>query len=203
MAPTNARTTAQIQQRFIKVREEERLHAVGLVLNHFRPARSLVFCNTKQQCRDLVEVLRAEGLVALELHGDLKQRDRDQVLVRSVNSNASVLVAPDIAVSAIEKIGSFTSEWLKLDALKPAVGGPLRPAMATVQILGGRKEKIPRGDALGALTKDMGFAAAQVGKLTVNDFATCVAVERGLAHAVQRKLNAGKVRGRSVKARLL
>ncbi len=252
--PNNARAMAQIQQRFIEVAEEQRLHAVGQLLNHFRPARTLAFCNTKQQCRDLVEVLRAEGLVALELHGDLEQRDRDQVLVQFVNSSASVLVATDIAargldivgleavinvdvtpdaaththrigrtgradaqgwayslasvdemgrVGAIEKVGNFTSTWLKLDELKPTPGGPLQPAMATVQILGGRKEKIRAGDVLGALTKDMGFAAAQVGKITVNDFATYVAVERGLADAVLRKLNAGKVKGKSVKARLM
>ena len=252
--PNNARAMAQIQQRFIEVAEDQRLHAVGQVLNHFRPARTLAFCNTKQQCRDLVEVLRAEGLVALELHGDLEQRDRDQVLVQFVNSSASVLVATDIAargldivgleavinvdvtpdaaththrigrtgradaqgwayslasvdemgrVGAIEKVGNFTSTWLKLDELKPTPGGPLQPAMATVQILGGRKEKIRAGDVLGALTKDMGFAAAQVGKITVNDFATYVAVERGLADAVLRKLNAGKVKGKSVKARLM
>jgi ATP-dependent RNA helicase DbpA len=250
----SARATAQIQQRFVEVAEDQRLHAVGQLLNHFRPARTLAFCNTKQQCRDLVEVLRAEGLVALELHGDLEQRDRDQVLVQFVNSSASVLVATDIAargldivgleavinvdvtpdpsththrigrtgradaegwayslasmdemgrVGAIEKMGNFTSEWLKLETLKPSAGGPLQPAMATVQILGGRKEKIRAGDVLGALTKDMGFAAAQVGKITVNDFATYVAVERGLADAVLRKLNAGKVKGRSVKARLM
>ena len=253
-ASASARAAAQIQQRFIEVREEERLHAVGLLLNHFRPARTLAFCNTKQQCRDLVEVLRGQGLVALELHGDLEQRDRDQVLVQFAGSSASVLVATDIAargldivgleavinvdvtpdpaththrigrtgradaegwayslasmdemgrVGAIEKMGNFTSVWLKLDTLKPAAGGPLQPAMATVQILGGRKEKIRAGDVLGALTKDMGLAAAQVGKITVNDFATYVAVERGLADAVLRKLNAGKVKGRAVKARLL
>ncbi len=253
-AAASARAAAQIQQRFIEVAEEQRLHAVGQVLNHFRPARTLAFCNTKQQCRDLVDVLRAEGLVALELHGDLEQRERDQVLVQFVNSSASVLVATDIAargldivgleavinvdvtpdpaththrigrtgradaegwayslasmdemgrVGAIEKMGHFTSAWLKLEDLKPTAGGPLQPAMATVQILGGRKEKIRAGDVLGALTKDMGFAAAQVGKITVNDFATYVAVERGLADAVLRKLNAGKVKGRSVKARLM
>ena len=35
--------------------------------------------------------------------------------------------------------------------------------MATLQIQGGRKEKIRAGDVLGALTKDLGFAATQIG----------------------------------------
>ncbi|HLL18378.1 MAG TPA: DEAD/DEAH box helicase, partial [Rubrivivax sp.] len=58
----------QIRQRFYEVTEEQRLHAVGLLLNHYRPVSTLAFCNTKQQCRDLVAVLKAQGIVAMELH---------------------------------------------------------------------------------------------------------------------------------------
>src|SRR3989344_693437 len=50
--------------------EAERLHGVGLLLGHFRPASTIAFCNPKQQCRVLVEVRQAQGIVALELHGD-------------------------------------------------------------------------------------------------------------------------------------
>jgi ATP-independent RNA helicase DbpA len=75
--------------------------------------------------------------------------------------------------------------------------------MATLQILGGRKEKIRAGDVLGALTKDMGMAAADIGKISVNEFSTYVAVSRELATQVLSKLNAGKVKGRSVKVRML
>jgi len=73
----------------------------------------------------------------------------------------------------------------------------------TLQILGGRKEKIRPGDVLGALTKDLGLPGAQVGKIVVNDFSTYVAVERGVADRALRGLNAGKVKGRSVKVRRL
>ena len=75
--------------------------------------------------------------------------------------------------------------------------------MTTLQILGGRKEKIRPGDVLGALTKDLGFAAAQIGKINVNEFSTYVAVERGVAKDVVHRLSAAKVKGRSVKLRLL
>ena len=66
------------------------------------PVSTLAFCNTKQQCRDLVQVLRAQGYAALELHGDLDQRDRDQVLVRFANRSCSVLVATDIAARGLD-----------------------------------------------------------------------------------------------------
>jgi ATP-independent RNA helicase DbpA len=75
-----------------------------------------------------------------------------------------------------------------LAELTPASAEPLRPPMQTLQILGGRKEKIRAGDVLGALTKDLGFAAAQVGKISVNEFSTYVAVDRQVAAQALRKL---------------
>jgi ATP-independent RNA helicase DbpA len=266
---SEAPKASQIRQVFFEVSEEQRLHAVGLLLNHYRPVSTLAFCNTKQQCRDLVEVLRAQGFSALELHGDLDQRDRDQVLVRFANRSTSVLVATDIAargldianleavinvditpdaaththrigrtgrlsregqegqdgpggqassegwafslaaldemgrVGQIEKAGNFTSTWQPLSSLTAASAEPLKPPMCTLQILGGRKEKIRPGDVLGALTKDLGFASAQIGKINVNEFSTYVAVDAAIAAQAERKLNAGKVKGKSVKVRLL
>ena len=245
----------KIRQRFYEVDETTRLHAVGLLLEHFRPASTLAFCNTKQQCRDLVAVLQAQGFVALELHGDLEQRERDQVLVQFANRSCSVLVATDVAargldiaqleavinvdipsdaevythrigrtgradeagwafslasldemgqVGRIDEMQGRPSEWHALAELTAAAGAaPLRPPMATLQLAGGRKEKIRAGDVLGALTKDLGLQGAQVGRIVVNDFATYVAVERSVADQALRGLNAGKVKGRSVKAKRL
>jgi ATP-independent RNA helicase DbpA len=75
--------------------------------------------------------------------------------------------------------------------------------MVTLQILGGRKEKIRPGDVLGALTKDLGFAGSQVGKINVNEFSTYVAVERSIAPQVLRKLSSAKVKGKAVKVRAM
>jgi len=106
-------------------------------------------------------------------------------------------------VGNIEKAMNITSQWQPLAELKSTSNEPLKPPMQTVQILGGRKEKIRAGDVLGALTKDLGFAGTQIGKINVNEFSTYVAVERGIAQQVLRKLSGGKVKGRSVKLRLL
>jgi ATP-dependent RNA helicase DbpA len=247
-------SASKIRQLFFEVREDERLHAVSLLLNHYRPVSTLAFCNTKQQCRNLVDVLKAQGFAALELHGDLDQRERDQVLVQFSNRSCSVLVATDIAarglditgleavinvdvtpdpaththrigrtgrvdaegwafslasldemgrVGQIEHLHGFTSQWQPLASLTPTSKEPLRPPMSTLQIVGGRKEKIRPGDVLGALTKDLGYAAAQIGKINVNEFSTYVAVERGVAAQVLKKLSTAKVKGRAVKVRML
>jgi ATP-dependent RNA helicase DbpA len=244
-----------IRERRIEVAESERLHAVGLLLAHFRPESTLAFCNTKQQCHDLVAVLQAQGLVAMELHGDLEQRDRDQVLVQFANRSCSVLVATDVAargldiarleavinvditpdvqvhthrigrtgrvgesglvfslvgldemgrIGRIEEQQGRESEWLLLKELDARPNVPaLQPPMVTLQIAGGRKEKIRAGDVLGALTQDVGIEGGAIGKIDVNDFSTYVAVRRDVAERALRGLNSGKVKGRSVKVRRL
>ena len=110
----------------------------------------------------------------------------------------------------IEAAQGAEVDWHPLSELEaPAASGelgesgPLRPPMATLQMLGGRKEKIRAGDVLGALTKDMGFAGAQIGKISINEWSTYIAVDRTIAADVLRRLNAGKVKGRSVKVRML
>jgi ATP-independent RNA helicase DbpA len=244
----------QIEQRWYEVREDQRLPAVARLLEHFRPVSTLAFCNTKARCRELAELLQAQGYSALALHGDLEQRERDQVLVRFANSSCSVLVATDVAargldiaglaavinvdispdpqahvhrigrtgragetglalslasldemgaVGHIEQLQGRPSVWHALSELTPALGGRLLPAMATVHIQAGRKEKIRPGDVLGALTADLGYTREQVGKIDINEFATYVAVERGIAHEAVTRLNSGRIKGRTVKARLL
>ena len=109
-------------------------------------------------------------------------------------------------VGRIDEMQGNESVWHPLAELQAPDGAsrePLRPPMVTLQILGGRKEKIRPGDVLGALTKDLGFDAAAIGKIDVNDFSTYVAVQRDMAERALRGLNAGKVKGRSVKARRL
>ena len=244
----------KIRQRFYEVRDEQRLHVVGQLLKHYRPVSTLAFCNTRQQCRDLLDVLRAEGVHALALHGELEQRERDQVLVQFSNRSCSVLVATDVAargldikeleavinvditpdaeihlhrigrtgradqegwafslvsgdemgrLATIEKVHHFEATWHPLSELDSLSEKPLLPPMATLQILGGRKEKIRAGDVLGALTGEAGYAKEQVGKINVTEMSTYVAVERGIAREAVRRLSHGKIKGKKVRVHLL
>ncbi|MDP2868037.1 MAG: DEAD/DEAH box helicase, partial [Methyloversatilis sp.] len=45
----------KIRQRFYEVAPDQRLAAVALLLHHYRPVSTLAFCNTRQQCRDLLQ----------------------------------------------------------------------------------------------------------------------------------------------------
>ena len=247
-------SAGKIVQRWYEVEPRAKADAVARLLLHFRPESTLVFCNTKQQCRAIAQALQAQGFSALALHGELEQRERDEVLVQFANRSASVLVATDVAargldiaelpavinvdvtpdpeihihrigrtgrgeaeglalnmvgmdemgsVGRIEQLQGRASEFFPLSELTAAPGGALVPPMCTIQIVGGRKDKIRAGDVMGAMCADFGYAREQVGKISVNDFSTYVAVERAIASEACARLNAGRVKGKSVKARLL
>jgi ATP-independent RNA helicase DbpA len=109
-------------------------------------------------------------------------------------------------VGKIEQYQNRPSVWHKLDELTATGKGPLLPPMVTLQILGGRKEKIRPGDVLGALTGADGgvaYTREQIGKISVTEFCTFVAVTRDVAHAACAKLNAGKIKGKSVRVRIM
>jgi len=92
----------QIRQTFYLVETRERLAAVARILGHYRPGSSLVFCNTKKECQEVADALTEHGFSALAIHGDLEQRERDQVLARFANKSVSVLVATDVAARGID-----------------------------------------------------------------------------------------------------
>lgn len=92
----------KIQQVFYEIQKGERTAALVALLQHYRPESSIVFCNRKQQCQELADVLWQQGFHALALHGDLEQKDRDQVLVRFSNKSSSILIATDVAARGLD-----------------------------------------------------------------------------------------------------
>jgi ATP-independent RNA helicase DbpA len=91
-----------IEQILFEVEQDERTNAVVKILRHYRPETTLVFCNTKVECQEVAHTLGQSGFSALAIHGDLEQRDRDQVLVLFANRSVSVLVATDVAARGLD-----------------------------------------------------------------------------------------------------
>jgi len=78
-----------------------------------------------------------------------------------------------------------------------------KPAMATLLIDGGKKQKVRPGDILGALTGANGIAGTQVGKINIFDNRSYVAVRQSVVKQALGKLTDGKLKGRSFRVRLL
>ena len=104
----------------------------------------------------------------------------------------------------VERLEEYLDQTIEAEKLppfslleKPAYKAP----MATLQIDGGRKQKVRPGDILGALTGKNGIAGKQVGKIHIFDNCCYVAVTRDAVRPAFKKLSEGKLKGRSFRVR--
>lgn len=87
----------------------------------------------------------------------------------------------------------------------PTLNGhnPIEPKMMTIEILGGKKQKVRAGDILGALTSQKGIDGKSVGKINLFDMRAYVAIEKSVVKQALNKIQQGKMKGRQFKARIL
>jgi ATP-independent RNA helicase DbpA len=91
-----------IEQIFFEVEEQQKLAALEALLLEHRPESVVVFCNTRLDVRAVAEALDARGFAVLALHGELDQREREEMLVRFTNRSCTVLVASDVAARGLD-----------------------------------------------------------------------------------------------------
>lgn len=244
---------SSIQQYLYQVDADlDHLTALRLLLLHYRPESTVVFCNTKIETQQVANELCNYGFSALALNGDLEQRDRDQALIRFSNKSVSILVATDVAARGLDidsldavinyhiardmevhvhRIGRTgragskgiactlydEKESYKVARLEEYLGQSITPkplpdfglletapysaTMATIQIDGGKKQKLRAGDILGALTGEKGITGKQVGKINLYDNWSFVAIHRDVVQIALKKLSEGKLKGRSFRAK--
>ena len=77
------------------------------------------------------------------------------------------------------------------------------PAMVTVCLDAGKKDKIRPGDILGALTKDAGIPGTAIGNIAITAMCSYVAIQRDFVEQAYRYLLNGKLKGRKVSAKKL
>ncbi|MCF6235436.1 MAG: ATP-dependent RNA helicase DbpA [Gammaproteobacteria bacterium] len=93
---------SHIKQHFYEIDRNQRIHAVTTLLAKHKPESTIIFCNTRLQCQEVVIELQHSGFEALALHGDLDQKERDQVLVMFSNKSCPILVATDVAARGLD-----------------------------------------------------------------------------------------------------
>jgi ATP-independent RNA helicase DbpA len=99
----SAPVESTITQRFVSV-DGDKVDTLARVLG-VDSQSALVFCNMRKDTEVVAEALDKLGFSALALHGDLEQRDRDEVLVRFANRSCNVLVATDVAARGLDIAG--------------------------------------------------------------------------------------------------
>jgi ATP-independent RNA helicase DbpA len=98
----NEITPADVEELFFHVDDQRRTEALAQLLLQHRPESALVFCQTRNDVRDVAAELVRRGFAALALHGDLEQRQREEALLQLANRSCTVLVATDVAARGLD-----------------------------------------------------------------------------------------------------
>jgi ATP-independent RNA helicase DbpA len=91
-----------IEQAFFKVDAQQKLATLQALLLQYRPESAVVFCNTREDVRAVAVALAAHKFAVLALHGELDQREREEMLVRFANRSCTVLIASDVAARGLD-----------------------------------------------------------------------------------------------------
>ena len=93
-------TVTAMTHRFIRVHQMDKVHVTAAICNGAE--RAIVFCNTKRGADRLTDSLRAEGVNARAIHGDLRQQMRERALRSFADGKLPVLVATDVAARGLD-----------------------------------------------------------------------------------------------------
>ena len=182
----------------------------------------------EQRERDQVLVRFANGSATILVATDVAARGLDIKELGAV-INYELTYDPEVHVHRIGRTGRAGQQGLALSLYQPSeaqrvnlieeyqqapmplgdldsIGReikPIAPQMVTLSIDAGRKTKVRAGDILGALTGEGGIAGADVGKIQISEQYSYVAVKRQVASAALKRLQEGKIKGRSYRARKL
>ncbi|MEA3492305.1 MAG: ATP-dependent RNA helicase DbpA [Campylobacterota bacterium] len=234
---------AVIREMAFEVESRDKESAILSLLKSYKPKTALIFCNTKADTVSLADFLRDKQFSALDLQGDLDQRERNETLLKFANGSIRIMVATDVASRGLDvkdislvinndlphdpevythrigrtaragaegiAISLYTPrEKEKLLAMAPNVTllsiktlsidkrFTIQAEKSTLCIDGGKKNKLRPGDILGALSKEIGIAGEQIGKIDIFEFQAYVAIDnRSVAKAFDG-LKKGKIKGR-------
>jgi ATP-independent RNA helicase DbpA len=236
---------ATIIQHFYQAEEAQKIDLIEALITSNKISSCIVFCNMKLTCDDVSEALRIRGFDAAALHGDMEQKDRNEILTMFTNQSLSILVATDVAARGLDikdlpaiinyditshpevhlhRIGrtgrmrkeglAFTFVGAKELKFFKAIEAYAKESytlespkelradkhfdktapMRTLKILGGKKEKLRAGDFVGALSGELGYSSEDVGKITVLDRMSYIAVKKELFYKIHLKDDRLKVK---------
>ena len=236
---------ATITQHFYKAEKDQKIKLIEAIISSNKISSCIVFCNMKATCDDVSEALQDKGFEAAALHGDMEQKDRNEILTMFSNQSRNILVATDVAARGLDikdlpaiinyditphpevhmhRIGrtgrmgqeglafSFVGskeikffkaiqEYSKQELLfedtkmlNSDKNFDRTAPMRTLKILGGKKDKLRPGDFVGALGGELGFKGDVVGKISVLDRMSYIAIEKEKFYSIHLKDDRLKVK---------
>lgn len=98
----NVKNIPNIKQYYYELHEKNKPELIKRLLTLHTLKQSLIFCNTKSNVDNLVEVLKGSGLQTDAIHGDMNQSQREKVMRNFQKGSTKILVATDVAGRGID-----------------------------------------------------------------------------------------------------
>ncbi|MCX0276686.1 DEAD/DEAH box helicase [Nocardia zapadnayensis] len=95
-------TGANIRQRFLTVMHSHKLDALTRILEVEEYDGIIMFVRTKQATEELADKLRARGLSAAAINGDIPQQARERTVEQLRSGAIDILVATDVAARGLD-----------------------------------------------------------------------------------------------------
>ncbi|WP_025728650.1 DEAD/DEAH box helicase [Heyndrickxia ginsengihumi] len=94
-----------VKQRAIHTTDRAKQSTLMKLIDMHKPFLAIIFCRTKRRVSKLNDVLKAHKFLVDELHGDLSQAKREQVMKRFRDAELQLLVATDVAARGLDVEG--------------------------------------------------------------------------------------------------
>ncbi|GAA4285332.1 DEAD/DEAH box helicase [Brevibacterium daeguense] len=95
-------TGANIRQRFLTIMHSHKLDALTRILEVEEYDGIIMFVRTKQATEELADKLRARGLSAAAINGDIPQQARERTVEQLRSGAIDILVATDVAARGLD-----------------------------------------------------------------------------------------------------
>jgi ATP-independent RNA helicase DbpA len=219
----------------------DKFKTLTALIQSYKPESLLIFCNTKAEVMSLTDTLIKRGHAAIDIHGDLDQRDRNESVIAFSNGSKRILVATDVASRGLDiknialvinydlpfdkevythrigRTGRADATGTALSLFSPkdsekcayvtaqAKKGDMRELRVdakfkmisdydTLCLNGGKKTKLRAGDILGTLCKEIGIDDKMIGKITITDTKSYIALHHTVIDKVFKALKSVKIK---------
>lgn len=98
-------TLEDIRQIVVETTDRAKQSTLRSLLDEERPFLAVIFCRTKRRASTLNAALQGFGCISDELHGDLSQAKREDVMKRFREARIQFLVATDVAARGLDVEG--------------------------------------------------------------------------------------------------
>jgi len=92
----------KIKQQAMVIYETQKLPLIKYILRKIPSGSTLVFCKRKQSVKQLAATLQRSGFVVGEMHSDLEQSHREDIVSKFASKRIPILVATDILSRGID-----------------------------------------------------------------------------------------------------